>query len=215
MSSQQGPADSFRFDRACDEIVREESPSGLQTILERALLSFTLRGRRLLDFGCGGGASTMILARLLLETSIVGVELSDDFLSARQEFYGYPNVEFLKSPSGDALPSGMGKFDAIVMSAVFEHLLPQERKTLMSLLWAHLSGEPCSSAKPHIVGIRSKTTQPGFRCSTTRLTLRRNGPRIVSHAEDSKTIHGRRCCGEGFGVAASVRCSACCPRQQC
>jgi 2-polyprenyl-3-methyl-5-hydroxy-6-metoxy-1,4-benzoquinol methylase len=130
----------------CDEIAREESPSGLRTILERALLSFldkeALTGRRLLDFGCGGGASTMILARLLLETSIVGVELSNDFLSiarARQKFYGYRNVEFLKSPSGEALPSGIGKFDAIVMSAVFEHLLPQERKTLMPLLWTHLS----------------------------------------------------------------------------
>jgi predicted O-methyltransferase YrrM len=71
----------------CDEIAREESPSGLRTILERALLSFldkeALTGRRLLDFGCGGGASTMILARLLLETSIVGVELSNDFLSIR------------------------------------------------------------------------------------------------------------------------------------
>jgi hypothetical protein len=32
----------------------------------------------------------------------------------------------------------MGTFDAVVMSAVYEHLLPEERKALMPKLWWHL-----------------------------------------------------------------------------
>jgi SAM-dependent methyltransferase len=70
--------------------------------------------------------------------SVVGVELNQKALEvarARAKFYQLSNVEYLASPSGLDLPAGIGEFDFIVMSGVFEHLLPDERPAVMPRLW--------------------------------------------------------------------------------
>jgi SAM-dependent methyltransferase len=131
-----GPAD------LCREIMREEDP----TLLRRHLIltmdahldSQELIRRRLLDFGCGAGASTVILGRSLPGTEIVGVDVDGDDLRvarARVEFYRLPRVTFVQLVERDRLPEGLGPFHTVVLSAVFESLLPEERKTLMPQLW--------------------------------------------------------------------------------
>ena len=117
----------------CDEISRDEDPESIQRFFENDFLPYVSRadfaGKRILDFGCGSGSSTMVLARMFPDSRIVGLELSPEYVAiarARLAFYGYPNVEFQLSPSGTSLPQGLGTFDFIVMSAVFEHLLPGE-----------------------------------------------------------------------------------------
>lgn len=129
----------------CDEISRDQDPGSIQRFFENDFLPYfgpaAFEGRRILDFGCGSGASTMVLARMFTGSRIVGVELSADHLriaERRQAFYGYQNVSFLQSPAGTSVPEGLGQFDFIVMSAVFEHLLPAERRAVMPQLWAHL-----------------------------------------------------------------------------
>jgi SAM-dependent methyltransferase len=44
-------------------------------------------------------------------------------------------VALLQSPNGNELPPGLGTFDIVIMSAVFEHLLPAERKVILRKLW--------------------------------------------------------------------------------
>jgi len=129
----------------CDEIARDEDPNYVKPHLELAVTAHLdpkkLAGKRLLDFGCGAGASTVILARLLPQTEIVGVELDDKNLQAakaRIKFYALRNVTLLKSPAGDKLPKDIGSFELVMLSAVYEHLLPNERKTLLPMLWSHL-----------------------------------------------------------------------------
>lgn len=129
----------------CDEIARDESPEYTAAALKWALLSYVdeeeFDGARVLDFGCGAGASTIGLCRLFPTARFVGIELEKDLLdlaSGRAEFYGYRNLEFFTSPSGVELPEGLGEFDHIVMSGVFEHLLPAERNALMPRLWGAL-----------------------------------------------------------------------------
>jgi hypothetical protein len=56
-------------------------------------------------------------------------------------FRGLQNVRFLCSPSGDQLPSGIRDFDFVMLSAVYEHLLPVERKMLMPLLWSSMKAD--------------------------------------------------------------------------
>ena len=127
----------------CDEICRDIDPDYVQRDLEHDLTAYFVTkdfaGKRILDFGCGSGASSMILARMFPTARIVGVELEEkllDIARARLAFYQYPNVELYHSPSGNELPPNIGEFDFVILSAVYEHLLPQERETVMPLIWS-------------------------------------------------------------------------------
>lgn len=126
----------------CDEIARDEDPRYVRFDLETGILTYVdrdaLRGKCILDFGCGSGASTMSLHRMFPDAHIIGVELDPKLLSiarARARHYGFPEDRLLLSPSGTELPPELPEFDFIVMHAVFEHLLPAERKTVLRLLW--------------------------------------------------------------------------------
>jgi 2-polyprenyl-3-methyl-5-hydroxy-6-metoxy-1,4-benzoquinol methylase len=113
-----------------------------------------MAGKRILDFGCGGGASTVILARLFPDAEVIGVELMEDKLQmgrARAAHYGLKNVQFLASPDGSHLPRDLGTFDFTYLFAVYEHLLPEERPVIMKLVWEHLKpgGIVFIDATPH------------------------------------------------------------------
>jgi 2-polyprenyl-3-methyl-5-hydroxy-6-metoxy-1,4-benzoquinol methylase len=129
----------------CDEIRREEDASYVEHAIRHEVLGYLppreFAGKRVLDFGCGAGASTMVLARLLPACELVGIELQERLLKLarlRARHFGRRNVRFLRSPAGDALPAGLGEFDYIILSAVFEHLLPNERAALLPRIWRHL-----------------------------------------------------------------------------
>lgn len=126
----------------CDEIARDEDADYLGRSLRYALLGYlpvqAFGGGRLLDFGSGSGASTVVLARMLSDTEIVGVELEPEFISIaemRAHHYGLSNVAFLQSPDPKSLPSGLGTFNFVNLGAVYEHLLPDERPKLLTQLW--------------------------------------------------------------------------------
>jgi len=128
--------------RLADVINRFED-KGVPATLKSQLFTYfppdEFRGKRLLDFGCGKGASTFGIAKLLPETEVVGVELVPENVEIAQsiaKLQGVENARFICSPSGDRLPDGIGQFDYVMLCAVYEHLLPGERKTLMPLLWS-------------------------------------------------------------------------------
>lgn len=130
----------------CDEIAREESPLYVQRNLALALGSYLpfaeLDGARILDFGCGAGASAVVMARLLPKAEIVGVELDENHLKTarcRARFRGLDNVRFDRSPTRLGLPSFSAPFDYVVLSEVYEHLLPDERGPLLTGLWSTLA----------------------------------------------------------------------------
>ena len=132
-------------DYVCDELRRDEEERYVQLSLRWALFAYVppdaFAGKRLLDFGCGCGASSCVLARMLPDTDIVGVELEPAFLEVarrRAAHFGRDRLRFMLSASGDALPDGLGRFDFVVLSAVFEHLLPAERATVVAQLWSLL-----------------------------------------------------------------------------
>jgi 2-polyprenyl-3-methyl-5-hydroxy-6-metoxy-1,4-benzoquinol methylase len=130
----------------CFEIMRDEDPSFIQRLLENDLFAYfepaDFRRKRILDFGCGRGASTMILARLFPESEITGVELNSAYVELarkRAEFFKLDKVTFQQSPSGRQLPGNLGEYDFVILSAVFEHLFPEERKVIMQQLWSALT----------------------------------------------------------------------------
>jgi 2-polyprenyl-3-methyl-5-hydroxy-6-metoxy-1,4-benzoquinol methylase len=125
----------------CDNLARHDD--SVPGVLKQQIFSYftqdDLSGKRLLDFGCGSGASTIAIAKMLPQTQIVGVELSADRIDTAnriKSFRSIRNVDFLCSPSGDELPPEVGKFDFVMLSAVYEHLLPHEREIVMPLIWS-------------------------------------------------------------------------------
>lgn len=129
----------------CDEILRDESPEYVQHDLRWSVLSYVgeeaFVGKRMLDFGCGSGGSSVNISKMLPNTEIVGVELENRLLNvarARASYYGFKNLSFHVSPSPDRLPPDIGKFDFVMLSAVYEHLLPNERQPLLHLIWSVL-----------------------------------------------------------------------------
>ncbi len=129
----------------CDEIARDEDPGYVEVELMSDLLAYrpesAFEGRRILDFGCGSGASTMILARHFKTARIVGIDLSPELVSlarARRDFYGAGHVELEAMTEGTGRLEAMEPFDFIVMNAVYEHLLPGERRAVIGALWRRL-----------------------------------------------------------------------------
>lgn len=126
----------------CDEILRDDSTTNEFNIFKYHFFSYedekNFKNKRLLDFGCGSGASTMKIARMLPNMDIVGVELEKNLLKIarhRAEHYGYKNIDLKLSPSPNELPENIGSFDFISLCAVYEHLLPNERIALLPKLW--------------------------------------------------------------------------------
>ncbi len=137
-------ASSFAW--LCDAIARHEEPGEVRGVIQRQLFAYfapeAYRHKRVLDFGCGSGASTFALASVLPEAEIVGLELDAarvDLCRKIAASRGTRNVRFLLSPSGDMLPPDLPRVDFIMLSAVYEHLLPAERRALMPRLWAQLN----------------------------------------------------------------------------
>ena len=88
-------------------------------------------------------ASVLVIS-MFSETEIVGIDLSNQLISlaqARAEYYQYNNLSFLCSPDSKTLPHDTGKFDYVVLSAVFEHLLPDERGSLLQQIWSVLNSD--------------------------------------------------------------------------
>ena len=126
----------------CDEILRDEDPEYVAKSLRLFMSSYfepaSLEGKRVLDFGCGSGASLGVLARNYPDAAFVGIELSAELLRIarrRVDFHELANVDLLTSPAPDQLPTNLGTFDVVLLNAVVEHLLPQERHELLPAIW--------------------------------------------------------------------------------
>lgn len=119
-----------------DEIDRAENPGYVKNNLLNLIYRFTsLNGKKVLDFGSGSGASSVILARE--GTSVIGIEPNNDLikiakLRARDSGVGN-KVEFIESMQ--KLPFGDRTFDIIIFNAVIEHIHPKERRATIKEIW--------------------------------------------------------------------------------
>lgn len=118
-----------------DELLRSEHPPYIRDRLEILLARFSDRPSwRVLDFGCGAGASSVVLARLGIGR-IVGIDLVNDYAALwrqRLREAGFPAVgTFVQSGQGFMLPFRDEAFDAVFLNGVLEHLLPEERQRLL------------------------------------------------------------------------------------
>lgn len=135
-------------ERLTSELTREEGHSGLELGLKYYTLSFLpdedFVGKRLLDFGCGCGASTFALSRIFPNSNILGLDRLEDCIKVcnlKKEQLGLDRVSFVTSSSDDQLPSTLGHIDYCILCGVYEHLLPLERRSLLHAIWGMLPVE--------------------------------------------------------------------------
>jgi SAM-dependent methyltransferase len=125
-----------------DEIERSENPNYLQRKIEILLREFgiVLSDKRMLDFGCGAGASTLIFLRCGA-TDITGVEVDETLLdiakSRLNDFFqaGHHLVKIEYVDGEYSMPFSNGEFDIVWAQALMEHVLPDQRRAVLRELW--------------------------------------------------------------------------------
>ena len=86
---------------------------------------------RILDVGCGRGFYARAIAALYPQAAVVGVDYSNDYLTAASEHTRGMAVQFARADAR-SLPFASGEFDAIVCSEVLEHIV-EDGAVLMEL----------------------------------------------------------------------------------
>lgn len=92
---------------------------------------------RVLDYGCGTGASSVCLARHGLQ--VTGVDVTPDLLEVgrlrAQDHDLTERTEFVDVEDTARLPFGDSTFDAVFACGVFEHISPPERDKYAGECW--------------------------------------------------------------------------------
>ena len=95
--------------------------------------------RRVLEIGCGIGATTWRMARAWPGAEVIGVDLSPTSIEVATTCFRRANLSYRAGRLGDC---GLdGAFDLILMMDVYEHIAPPERPALHALLRQLLSAE--------------------------------------------------------------------------
>lgn len=106
--------------------VRASEPA-MQIICARYMGQIALSvGARVLEIGCGNGASTKLIMEHVSPTQLVGIDPSSVFIDmARATFAGDPRASFAV---GDAVATGQAdaSFDLVIAHTVYSHLADPE-----------------------------------------------------------------------------------------
>lgn len=85
------------------------------------------RGLRLLDLGCGTGASTAALLDAAPEAEITGVDASAEMLAHAQRKSWPPNVRFVHGNAEDLAPSKIvGPYDGVLAAYLLRNLVDRD-----------------------------------------------------------------------------------------
>ncbi len=81
----------------CDELKRDEDPGYVENDIRHDVLGFVdpeeFTGKRVLDFGCGCGASTVVISRVLPGAEITGIELDAQSLAIAKMRLDHHGIE--------------------------------------------------------------------------------------------------------------------------
>ena len=121
-----------------DSYARFEEPNYIQKQVDLTLqfYNLSLRDRRVLDFGCGFGASSYCLMKRGAD-HIVATDLVRENTDFAKLFFTKRGLaQYIDVRQGDILPElKPAEYDIIWLQAVVEHLLPGERREYLQRFW--------------------------------------------------------------------------------
>jgi len=97
---------------------------------------------RILDFGCGTGHSLDALLGYFPNARFVGADIAGRDLDVLRSYLpevDRSRIDLVQIQDSAKLDQLDGSFDLINLNAVFEHLLPAERRSLLPELWRRLA----------------------------------------------------------------------------
>jgi 2-polyprenyl-3-methyl-5-hydroxy-6-metoxy-1,4-benzoquinol methylase len=138
--------ESYGAGYTCDEISRDTDETEAALDVRYSIVAYFddeifTRRLRILDYGCGAGSSTITLARLFPNADIVGFDINPAFLEIarrRAKHYGLDRVSYAKVEK-TGFVEGVSDFDMAFLNAVYEHLLPSERSSVLASTWRALN----------------------------------------------------------------------------
>jgi trans-aconitate methyltransferase len=95
--------------------------------------------RRVLEIGCGVGATSWRMARAWPDAEVVGVDLSAGSIAVANTCFQRPNLRYRAGQLAEC--DLAGAFDLIVMMDVYEHIARSERSSVHAMLRRLLSPE--------------------------------------------------------------------------
>jgi SAM-dependent methyltransferase len=109
---------------------REYFAEGRVAWLKQCLEKMSRRAGKVLDFGCGDGATTPLLLRGLNARAAVGVDVSAKSLEIARKSHAGERIHFetigeFQSP---------GQMDLAYCNGVFHHILPEQRAAALALV---------------------------------------------------------------------------------
>jgi 2-polyprenyl-3-methyl-5-hydroxy-6-metoxy-1,4-benzoquinol methylase len=95
--------------------------------------------KRILEIGCGIGATSWRMARAWPDSQVMGIDISEASIAVARACFQLPNLGYAALPAAATLPEG--PFDLVVLMDVYEHIPVAARPDLHASLRARLSGE--------------------------------------------------------------------------
>jgi SAM-dependent methyltransferase len=95
--------------------------------------------RRILEIGCGIGATSWRMARAWPQAEVIGADISPLSIEVANTCFKRPNLSYRSGPLAEAVVDV--EFDLVVMMDVYEHIAPLERPGLHTALKKILSAE--------------------------------------------------------------------------
>jgi ubiquinone/menaquinone biosynthesis C-methylase UbiE len=166
-------------------------PSAIARLLEQAQLA---PGQRVLDLGCGTGATTLAAKRACAGIEIVGLDPDVKALErarAKAQRAGL-EIEF-RQGFGDTLPFPDASFDRVLSSFMFHHLEPEQKPAVLREIARVLR----PGGRLHLLDFGG--AGHGLMSFVARLVHR--GESLRSNSEDALAARMREC---GFARAEQV-----------
>lgn len=89
-----------------------------------------LRANRIIDYGCGDGAGTPLLAARFQSDRVMGIDVSAASIAIARQSPGGRNIWF--ATMEDWVPDGT--VDMVFVNGVFHHIVPDERAAILTAI---------------------------------------------------------------------------------